>query len=158
MLLQCTLVFVFDEKNRILLAMKKRGFGAGKWNGAGGKIEAGETVAGAAVRELHEETGVAISPESLEPRGILHFNFPQKPEWDRDVHVFVFYGYKGGFIETDEMRPEWFDIDTIPYDDMWEADRYWLPRVIEGESVEFEFYIGNDGCVEEYVEAYGGTD
>lgn len=141
MLLQCTLVFVFDLENRILLAMKKRGFGAGKWNGAGGKIDAEETVTEAAVRELHEETGVAISPESLEPRGILHYHFLQKPEWDRDVHVFVSHGYKGGFQETEEMRPEWFDIDAIPFDAMWNNDRYWLPRVIEGESVEFEFYI-----------------
>ena len=39
----------------MLLGMKKRGFGTGKWNGFGGKVEVGETVADAAQRELEEE-------------------------------------------------------------------------------------------------------
>lgn len=41
---QSTLVFVFNKQKQILLAMKKRGFGVGKWNGAGGKVEDGETI------------------------------------------------------------------------------------------------------------------
>ena len=65
---QCTLVFVFNPKKQILLAMKKRGFGEGKWNGAGGKVETGETIIQAASRELGEETGIEIIPEKLESR------------------------------------------------------------------------------------------
>lgn len=95
----------------------------------------------AAVRELREETAVEIAPDNLEARGILHFYFAGKPEWNRDVHIFVSHGYAGGVEETEEMRPEWFDIDAIPFDNMWEDDPYWLHRVIEGESVEFEFYF-----------------
>lgn len=72
---QTTLVFVFNEKNQILLAMKKRGFGEGKWNGAGGKVEEGETIVQAASRELMEETGINIAPDKLEARGVLHFHF-----------------------------------------------------------------------------------
>ena len=86
---QTTLVFVFNEKNQIFLAMKKRGFGEGKWNGAGGKLEAGETVAQAASRELLEETGISIAPEKMEARGVLHFHFDGKPDWDQDVSIFV---------------------------------------------------------------------
>ena len=44
-----TLLFVRKD-DEILLGMKKRGFGTGKWNGFGGKIEAGETIEQAAVR------------------------------------------------------------------------------------------------------------
>lgn len=153
---QCTLVFVFNEKNQILLAMKKRGFGEGKWNGAGGKVESGETIIQAASRELQEETGIEIPIEKLEARGVLHFHFSAKPDWNQDVNIFVAHGYKGDFMETEEMRPEWFDIDKIPFDHMWEDDIYWLNRVIEGESVEFEFYFGEDGFIEEYTEVYGG--
>ncbi len=65
---QSTLVFVFNPKNHILLAMKKRGFGEGKWNGAGGKVEEGETIVQAASRELQEETGIEIAPEKMEAR------------------------------------------------------------------------------------------
>jgi 8-oxo-dGTP diphosphatase len=54
------------------------------------------------------------------------------------------------------MKPEWFDTDNIPFDAMWEDDIYWLPRVIDGESVEFEFYFDADGHIEEYTEVYGG--
>lgn len=136
--------------------MKKRGFGEGKYNGAGGKVEAGETIVQAASRELGEETGIVIASEKLEARGVLHFHFDGKPEWDQDVNVFVAHGYTGSFEETEEMKPEWFDIDKIPFDAMWEDDPYWLPRVIEGESVEFEFYFDKDGFIEEYVEVYNG--
>lgn len=153
---QSTLVFVFNDKKQILLAMKKRGFSEGKWNGAGGKVKVGETIIEAASRELQEETGIEIAPENMEARGILHFHFDKKPEWNQDVNIFVSHGYTGDFQETEEMRPAWFDIDKIPFDTMWEDDLYWLPRVINGESVEFEFYFDAEGYIEEYVEVYGG--
>lgn len=38
----------------VLLGWKKRGFGAFRYNGFGGKVEPGETVAAAAARELLE--------------------------------------------------------------------------------------------------------
>jgi len=153
---QSTLVFVFNDKKQILLAMKKRGFGEGKWNGAGGKVEVGETIPQAASRELQEETAIIISPEKMEVRGVLHFHFDKKPEWNQDVNIFVSYGYIGDFQETEEMQPAWFDIDKIPFDTMGEDNSYWLPRVIDGENVEFEFYFDADGYIEEYVEVYGG--
>ena len=49
-----TLVFPIDEHNRILLGRKKRGFGADKYNGFGGKLEAGESFRDCAIRELFE--------------------------------------------------------------------------------------------------------
>ena len=153
---QCSLVFVFNSKNQILLAMKKRGFGEGKWNGPGGKVEPGETIVESASRELFEETGIEIASDKMEARGVLHFHFADKSLWDKDVSIFVSHGYTGTFTETEEMKPEWFDIDKIPFDTMWEDDIYWLPRVIDGESVEFEFYFWEDGFIEEYVEVYGG--
>ena len=52
-----TLVFVI-KGDRILLIRKKRGLGAGKVNGPGGRLEAGETFGQCAVREVQEELGV----------------------------------------------------------------------------------------------------
>lgn len=52
-----TLLFL-RRGDELLLAMKKRGFGKGKWNGVGGKLEAGETLEQALIRETVEETGV----------------------------------------------------------------------------------------------------
>lgn len=151
---QSTLIFVFNPQKQILLAMKKRGFGKDKWNGPGGKVEPGETIIAAASRELLEETSINIAPELMEARGVLHFHFSGKPEWDQDVNIFVSHGYTGTFEESEEMKPAWFDIDRIPYDAMWEDDQFWLQRVINGESVEFEFFFGDDGFIEEYTEVY----
>ena len=44
-----TLVLVCNA-DKVLLGMKKRGFGEGRWNGFGGKVETGETIPEAAVR------------------------------------------------------------------------------------------------------------
>ena len=152
---QSTLIFLLNSKDEILLAMKKRGFGVGKWNGAGGKVEAGETVEAAACRELHEETGVEVAESALEKVGLLHFVFEGKPEWNQDVNVFLVRDYAGpDAVETEEMRPQWFKISEIPYDDMWSDDPYWLPRVLEGDKVEFDFTFDSDGDLAEVVEGY----
>jgi 8-oxo-dGTP pyrophosphatase MutT (NUDIX family) len=65
-----TLLFLITE-DKILLAMKKRGFGTGKWNGVGGKIESGESLEAALVRECQEEIGV--TPTSWRPVAELDF-------------------------------------------------------------------------------------
>jgi len=49
------------REGRILLGMKKRGFGQGRWNGFGGKVEKGESVAEGAARELLEESCLNIN-------------------------------------------------------------------------------------------------
>ena len=54
-----TLMFIVDEQTqKVLLIRKKRGLGAGKINGPGGKIDPGESSLDCAVRETQEELGV----------------------------------------------------------------------------------------------------
>jgi len=131
-------LLVTTNENKILLGMKKRGFGQGKWNGYGGKVEAGETIEDAAIRELHEESGIKANTNELEKIGIFEFRFLSKPEWNQDVHVF---GLKRNddAIETEEMKPAWFPFEKIPYTEMWEDDKYWLPLVLEGKKVSARF-------------------
>lgn len=94
-------------------------------------MEEGETLEQAAVREIEEEIGVVIVPKKLENAGMLHCVFDGKPENNRDVHVFVVRDYVGTIQETEEMKPEWFDVADIPYDAMWDGDRYWMPRLLD---------------------------
>ena len=54
---QATLLFLIED-NHILLAMKKRGFGAGRWNGVGGKPNTAESILDVAIRECKEEIEV----------------------------------------------------------------------------------------------------
>jgi ADP-ribose pyrophosphatase YjhB (NUDIX family) len=86
----------------ICLAMKKRGFGAGRWNGTGGKTESGETIKDAVVRETQEEIGVTVSEMSKVAE--LTFTFPHKPEWDQLVHVFFADEYAGTPTESEDME------------------------------------------------------
>ncbi|XP_056391581.1 oxidized purine nucleoside triphosphate hydrolase isoform X2 [Hyla sarda] len=122
-----TLVLVVQPQ-RILLGMKKRGFGAGRWNGFGGKVQEGETIEEAAKRELWEESGLTV--DILHKIGNIKFEFVGSTEL-LDVHIFRADEFKGEPTESDEMRPEWFSLDKIPYEGMWPDDYIWLPLLLQ---------------------------
>ena len=128
------------QDGRLLLGMKKRGFGARWWNGFGGKIEEGETIEEAAKRETQEECGIVI--RSMEGVGIHEFRFDSKPEEILEVHVFRVDTFEGEPIETEEMRPQWFVFAEIPYDTMWPDDRYWIPLFLAGKKFRTKFLFG----------------
>ncbi|XP_067089470.1 oxidized purine nucleoside triphosphate hydrolase isoform X1 [Osmerus mordax] len=122
-----TLVMVV-QPGRVLLGMKKRGFGEGKWNGFGGKVQSGETIEEAARRELLEESGLTV--DVLEKIGNIKFEFIGETEL-LDVHVFRTDTYNGEPTESDEMRPQWFDFDKIPFSKMWADDIMWFPLMLQ---------------------------
>lgn len=123
---------VIHTSEKILLGLKKRGFGEGRWNGFGGKILEGETAEQSAVRELEEEAG--IKAERLTARGELSFTFTDGTEsWH--MEIFRCEKYSGEPIETEEMKPQWFAFSEIPYQDMWANDRVWVPLFLEGKMI-----------------------
>jgi len=126
---------------QILLAMKKRGFGVNKWNGVGGKQQGSEDIDTTAVREVAEEIKVKIDPQDLDRIAVFKFYFPHQPEWNMEVYFYFCYKWPGEPEETEEMKPQWFNLDQIPYDQMWDDDKYWLPRVLQGEKLKGEFYF-----------------
>jgi len=143
---QKTLIFLTrPDEELVLLAMKKRGFGMDKWNGVGGKVEAGETIPAAAVREAREEIGVHLREEDLMPRGVISFSFDGQPELTQDVHVFFAERWEGAPVESEEMRPAWYPVAAIPYDEMWIDDRYWLPITLAGASITARFHFSATG-------------
>jgi len=132
-----TLLIVVKD-GQILLPMKKRGFGQGLYNGVGGKVEAGETVEQAAVRECQEEIG--ITPINFEKFAINHFDILHKGERSHlVVHIFLATDYTGKLQESDEMKPFWWSTDSIPFEKMWADDLFWLPRILKGEKLECYF-------------------
>ncbi len=142
-----TLVFVcIDDK--VLLIRKKRGLGAGKINGPGGKLDPGETPLQCAVREVEEE--LHITPLNLQSHGELKFQFVDN--YSIHVHVFVAQSYRGTPTETDEAAPLWFEPHSIPYHEMWADDEIWLPRVLDGAVVSGRFVFDGDRMLEHDVE------
>lgn len=131
-----TLCVIYDDK-RILLGMKKRGFGMGRWNGFGGKLEEGESIEEAARRELLEETGFRAAV--LRKRGTLMFI--GETETPLEVHLFSADSFAGELKENDEVKPQWFSRANIPYNAMWPDDPHWLPKILAGKNVEGVFYF-----------------
>ncbi|KAH7337417.1 hypothetical protein B0J17DRAFT_427359 [Rhizoctonia solani] len=137
-----TNAFVFDPtENKVLLGLKKRGFGKGIYNGFGGKVDPGESVGDAALRELQEESHLTAP---LEPCGLLLFVGAGHGH-SHHITVFRAQTYQGEPTETDEMRPEWFAYPSLdvpstslvsdvfpafPYDDMWKDDPLWMPHLL----------------------------
>ncbi len=136
----CFLVESLDSNvTSVLLAMKKRGFGAGWFNGVGGKVNPEEDILNAACREAFEEITVTINPNDLKKVAILKFEFPDNPEWDQFVHVYFVENWEGEPRESEEMKPEWFNVNSLPLDRMWPDDKFWLPQVLEGKKIDAYF-------------------
>ena len=136
--LHATLLFIV-RGGEILLIHKKRGLGAGKLNGAGGKVEPGESTLEAAMREFEEELGA----RPMAPRQVGEVGFEMLSAMSILIHVFRSDALEGEPVETSEAIPVWTPVDDIPYDRMWEDDRHWLPHVIE--DCPFEAYARFEG-------------
>jgi 8-oxo-dGTP diphosphatase len=134
-----TLVFLRRD-GEVLLAMKKVRFGAGKWNGPGGKVETGETYKQAAVRECQEEVGV--TPRNLQKVGELHFF--DLPDVEHYCHIYTATEWDSEPSESEEMRPQWFAESQIPYDAMWPDDKFWLPLLLAGKRFKGKVVVDND--------------
>lgn len=129
------------QEGKVLLIRKKRGFGKGKINGPGGKLDEGETPLQAAVRETEEELG--ITPLDPEYRGSLAFEFTDGMRMF--VSVFMATQYSGEEIETEEAAPLWFEVEKIPFEQMWADDQHWLGRMLETkENFEGKFEFEGD--------------
>jgi 8-oxo-dGTP diphosphatase len=139
---RATLLFVVRE-GQILLIEKKRGLGAGKINGPGGRIESGEDPRDAAVREVREE--LRVTPTGVTERGELLFQFVDGHSIHG--HVFSAEDCDGRPEETDEATPLWTPLDAIPYDRMWRDDRYWLPFLLRGFWFSGRFLFDGDNMI-----------
>lgn len=136
---RATLLFAVERRG-VLLIVKKRGLGAGKVNGPGGRLEPGETTLEAALRETREELGVQAF--GAVEGGELSFQFVD----GYALHCTVFRadGVEGDPVETDEAVPLWTPLDAIPWERMWADDVLWLPRLLDRRPFAGRFVFDGD--------------
>ncbi len=136
------LCFVFRHHpvtgaQQVLLGLKKSGFGVGKVVAPGGKVEPGESDEVAASRELLEETGLEISAAAMTRLGTIDFVFPARPASDMCSAIFTapLSAARTSLEphESQELAPEWHDVNGLPFGRMWDDAAHWLPNVILGE-------------------------
>jgi mutator protein MutT len=141
-----TTLLLLQRGNEVLLAMKKRGFGAGRWNGVGGKLDPGETIEQAVVRECQEEIGVTpVIYEKVAEHEFLEFH--DKQPHRMVVHTYLCNSWQGTPEESEEMAPKWFGISEVPYNDMWPDDEFWLPQVLAGKKVRTKFVLDEEDAI-----------
>jgi 8-oxo-dGTP diphosphatase len=141
---RATLLFI-RKNGKLLLINKKRGLGAGKINGPGGRLEPRETPRQAAIREVREE--LRVTPTGIRKAGELLFQFAN----GHSIHGYVFTatGIEGKPRETTEAKPKWFSVNEIPYGKMWADDRIWVPHMLAGRKFTGRFLFDGDtmlGC------------
>ncbi|KAJ1901291.1 hypothetical protein GGI09_000049 [Coemansia sp. S100] len=136
-----TVIFPFsDEGKQVLLGLKKRGMGVGLWNGFGGKPESGETMDECAQRELQEECGI----EAKDMRHVGVLLMKSSNSGLKEVFVYTAKEIVGDVIESDEMKPEWFNVADLTYKDTYKEAREWWPTMLKGHTfvARFEFVDG----------------
>ena len=134
-----TLCFI-RQGDRVLLIRKRRGLGAGKINGVGGKLEPGETELAGIQREALEE--LAIQLIDPEPRAVLHFQF--QDGYSLRCTVYVATRFAGEPQPTPEADPLWFEMDTLPFAEMWEDDHLWLKQILNGQRLRGYFLFDGE--------------
>ena len=118
-----------DGKWLMLLRNKKENdINEGKWIGVGGKVEEGESVEQAAIREIEEETGYIV--DDIEYCGEVLFLYDIAPA--ERIYVYQSRNFHGEEIECTEGSLSWIKEEDIMDLSLWEGDRIFLKKMMEG--------------------------
>jgi 8-oxo-dGTP diphosphatase len=102
----------------------------GKYNGLGGKLDAGEDIMAGMVREIREEAGIECTAMNL--RGTLNWPGFGKNGEDWMGFIFLITAFEGtAHSGNHEGTLEWVPRDRLMTLPMWEGDRHFLPLVFD---------------------------
>ncbi len=128
--------YILNE-DTVLLQKKAEGlFGGGKWNAPGGKVKEGELPEEGAIREVYEETEIRV--EDLKLSGKIYFYV--EGDLDQTLHIYKTKKFSGEGKNGREGILKWFNINDIPFDDMWGDVKSWLPLLLENKKFSGKFY------------------
>lgn len=130
---QATVCYL-HTRGKVLLQRRAQGrLWAGRLNGPGGKMAAGETATAAIEREVREETGLRL--DNVRSAGVLDLCFGDPASRLLQVHLFTCDRFTGRPRGGREGALRWYGIHRLPFDDLWPDMRYWLPLVLAGGEV-----------------------
>lgn len=139
MIILATLCYVKHDRRTLMVYRNKKAndIHQGKWNGLGGKFEAGETPEECVRREVQEEAGLVIQNPYL--HGLLMFPNFKGNDWY--VFVFTVTEFSGNLIDSPEGHLEWIEDNQLTKLILWESDHIFLPWLERGEffSAKFEY-------------------
>ena len=142
MMILATLCYVKRDGHTLMVYRNKKpnDIHEGKWNGLGGKFEAGETPEECVIREIFEESGLSIYNPKL--CGLLMFPNFKGDDW----YVFVFTAseFSGELIDSPEGRLEWIEDSRLSSLNLWESDHIFLPWIHEGKFFSAKFIYEGD--------------
>ncbi|GEM_PF-2567438 len=114
-------VLCFLKKNDSVLLLHTDYGNRTVWSGVSGYIEENETAVDAAIREINEEIGVNIKPKEVRHVG-THDIF--------DVFIIEKWEGKPTPKEFSIKEIKWFQLDSLPYDQMHEGNEIWLLKLL----------------------------
>ena len=138
-----TVCFIW-RNDKVLLQERPPGrVWAGRLNGPGGKVAAGETPGAAIVREVAEETRLHIADPLC--HGVLELVFGVPERSRLAVFLFSCERFTGRARGGREGKLRWYPDDRLPFDRLWPDMRYWLPTVLDGGTVNGVCAFDKDG-------------
>ena len=154
-LIRAVVGYLVDQE-KVLLGLRKKvslGLGENLIAGIGGKLEDDESYEEALRREIAEEINISI--KTYRKCGHVVFLFPHKAQWNQEGDTFIIDSWEGEPAETEAIKPIWYPKRDLPSKQMWEDNRLWVPKILNGETINGIFlYDKNDHIVESVVKPF----
>jgi len=148
-----TLCYVMDKDKTLMLFRNKKenDYHEGKWNGLGGKLEAGETPEECAVREVYEESGLKVFDPIM--KGLITFPmFDGVEDWY--VFIFVFKKFSGELIDSPEGQLKWIPNNKLTDLNLWDGDKHFIPWLFEDNCFSAKFIYEEGKYVSHTINFY----
>jgi len=156
-MLKYTVGFIKQE-NEILMLNRHYSPNMGKWNGVGGKFEKNETPSECMIREVYEETGIIVSKEDLNYKGVVTW---ESENGNSGMYVFIIEFFQKDQYTTPKKTEEgilsWKNIEWIcDFNNSGVVSHipYFLPFTLQNDQICEHRFLFTNNTVQKYERFY----